>query len=63
MVIILRKGVKNMKKELAKLLSEYKETEKGLELGLEYVDEKDYGKGKLEIVKMIIADLEKVLEA
>ncbi|WP_195892731.1 hypothetical protein [Desnuesiella massiliensis] len=52
-----------MKKELAKLLSEYKETEKGLELGLEYVDEKDYGKGKLEIVKMIIADLEKVLEA
>lgn len=52
-----------MEKELAKLLSEYKEAEKCLELGLEYVDEKDYGKGKLEIVKMIIADLEKVLEA
>ena len=63
MVIILRKEVKNMKEELSKLLSEYKETEKCLELGLEYVDEKDYGKGKLEIVKMIIADLEKVLEA
>ena len=43
-----------------KLLNEYKETEKALEFGIGWLDEKDYAKGKLDLVKVIIADLEKL---
>lgn len=49
-----------MKEELIKLLEEYKETEKGLELGINWLDEKDYAQGKLDLVKVIISDLEKI---
>ena len=49
-----------MKDELIKLLEEYKETEKGLNLGIDWLNEKDYAKGKLDLVKVIIADLEKI---
>ena len=34
---------------LLKLLAEYKETKKCLETGLNWLEEKDYAKGKLEI--------------
>lgn len=48
-----------MREELVKkLLDEYKETEKALELGIDWLNEKDYAKGKLDLVKVIIADLE-----
>lgn len=49
-----------MNDELIKLLEEYKETEKGLNLGIDWLKEKDYAKGKLDLVKVIIADLEKL---
>ncbi|MGL5353776.1 MAG: hypothetical protein ACRDA5_10715 [Clostridium sp.] len=49
-----------MNDELIKLLEEYKETEKGLNLGIDWLNEKDYAKGKLDLVKVIIADLEKI---
>ena len=50
-----------MREELVKkLLDEYKETEKALELGINWLDEKDYAMGKLDLVKVIIADLEEL---
>lgn len=49
-----------MREELVKLLEEYKETEKGLNLGIDWLKEKDYAKGKLDLVKVIISDLEKL---
>lgn len=49
-----------MSEQLAKLLNEYKETEKGLNLGMEWVNNKEYAQGKLDLVKTIIADLEKL---
>ena len=50
-----------MREELVnKLLDEYKETERALELGIDWLSEKDYAKGKLDLVKVIIADLEKL---
>ena len=50
-----------MREELIKkLLEEYKETEKALEIGIGYLSEKDYAKGKLDLVKVIISDLEKL---
>lgn len=50
-----------MRDELIKtLLDEYKETQKALELGIDLLNEKDYAKGKLDLVKVIIADLERL---
>ncbi|MCI6692279.1 MULTISPECIES: hypothetical protein [unclassified Clostridium] len=50
-----------MREELIKtLLNEYKETKKALELGIDWLNEKDYAKGKLDLVNVIIADLEKL---
>ncbi|MCF0148229.1 MULTISPECIES: hypothetical protein [unclassified Clostridium] len=50
-----------MREELVKkLLNEYKETEKALELGIDWLNDKDYAKGKLDLVKVIIADLEEL---
>lgn len=43
---------------LLKLLKEYKETKRCLEIGLNFLEEKDYAKGKLDIVNTIIKDLE-----
>lgn len=51
-----------MKDELIKLLEEYKATEEGLNLGIDWLNEKDYAKGKLDLVKVIIADLEKLAQ-
>ncbi|MCI6275966.1 MAG: hypothetical protein MR639_04360 [Clostridium sp.] len=50
-----------MNEKLLRLLEEYKETQKCLEMGMTIVDKKDYAKGKLEIVNMMIHDIEKVL--
>ena len=53
----------DMREELIKkLLEEYKETEKALELGMDWLNEKDYAKGKLDLVKVIIKDLEQLSE-
>ena len=50
-----------MREELVKKsLDEYKETKKALELGIDWLNEKDYAKGKLEIANVIIADLEEL---
>lgn len=49
-----------MENELVKLLNEYKETEEALGLGMDWLIEKDYAKGKLDLVKVIIADLERL---
>lgn len=51
-----------MKDELVKLLNEYKETEKALNLGMDWLNEKDYAVGKLDLVKTIIHDLEDLVE-
>ena len=50
-----------MKENLIKLLDEYKEAERSMELGMDFLKERDYALGKLELVKSIIADLEGVL--
>lgn len=49
-----------MNEELSKLLDEYKETEKCLVMGLEWLPENEFAKAKLEIIKVIIGDLEKL---
>ncbi|MCR1952109.1 MULTISPECIES: hypothetical protein [unclassified Clostridium] len=50
-----------MREDLVKtLLNEYKETEKALELGIDWLNDKDYAKGKLDLVKVIISDLERL---
>lgn len=46
---------------LLKLLNEYKETKKCLETGLNWLQDKEYAKGKLEIVNVIIKDLESAI--
>ncbi|WP_170870403.1 hypothetical protein [Clostridium perfringens] len=48
---------------LLKLLAEYNETKKCLETGLNWLEEKDYAKGKLDIVNVIIRDLEAAIGA
>ena len=45
-----------------KLLEEYKDTKTALELGIEVLKEKDYARGKLDLVNVIIKDLEKLLK-
>lgn len=50
-----------MNSELLKLLSEYKEEKRCLEMGIEWQRDKYYAKGKLEKVNVIIADLEKLV--
>ncbi|MBU5591846.1 hypothetical protein KQI89_08715 [Clostridium sp. MSJ-4] len=52
---------KATKSELEKLLKEYKETERCIEFSIDLLEEQDYAKGKLELIKIIIADIEKVL--
>ena len=47
-----------VKDEISKLISEYKETEKCLNLGLDWSADNDFARAKLEIVKVIINDLE-----
>lgn len=49
-----------MREELIKLINEYKETEFAIENYMGLLDEKNYAKGKLDIVKVIISDLEKI---
>lgn len=43
-----------------KLLEEYKNTKNALELGIDVLKEKDYARGKLDLVNVIIKDLEKL---
>ncbi|WP_197276602.1 hypothetical protein [Clostridium massiliamazoniense] len=45
---------------LVKLLEEYKETERCLEMGMEWLKDKDYATGKLDLIKVIIKDLERL---
>lgn len=47
-----------MKEKINNLLNEYKETEKCLNLGLDWDPENDFAKAKLEMVRTIIRDLE-----
>lgn len=50
-----------MKEELLeKLLAEYKETERCLEIGMDWLRDKDYAEGKLDLIKVIIRDLEQL---
>lgn len=47
-----------MKEEIIGLLNEYKETEKCLNMGLEWLPDNDFAKAKLEVINVIIEDLE-----
>lgn len=49
-----------MSQELAKLLDEYKETARCMEMSMDWLNDKDYARGKLDLVKTVIADLEKL---
>lgn len=49
-----------MNENLVKLLDEYKETERCLTMGLEWLPSNEFAKAKLEIIRVIIRDLEKV---
>lgn len=51
-----------MNEELNKLINEYKETERCLVLGLEWLPNNEFAKAKLDVVKVIINDLEKLNE-
>ncbi|MDU1314605.1 hypothetical protein [Clostridium septicum] len=51
-----------MKDELMRLLEEYKETEFAMEKYMDLLNEKDYAQGKLDFVKVIISDLEKLVK-
>lgn len=48
--------------DLLKLLNEYKETKKCLEMGIEWLEDKAYAKGKLDIVNVMIKDLENLMK-
>lgn len=48
------------RENLNNLINEYKETEESLEKYMDLLEEKDYARGKLDLVKSIIADLEKL---
>lgn len=51
-----------MNESILKLLAEYKETEQCLEKGINWLDNSDYAQGKLDLVKIIISDLEKLIQ-
>lgn len=44
------------------LINEYKETERCLLMGIDWLNESDYAKGKLDLIKIMINDLEKLLK-
>ncbi|MBQ6819879.1 MAG: hypothetical protein IJO26_01115 [Clostridium sp.] len=44
-----------------RLLEEYREMEKCLIMGIDILKDSDYAKGKLDVVKVIISDLEGLL--
>lgn len=46
---------------IEKLLREYKETQKCLLMGIDWLDDSDYAKGKLDLIKVIISDFENLL--
>ena len=43
-----------------KMIEEYKETERHLAKGVEWLSENDYAKGKLDLIRTIISDLERL---
>lgn len=43
-----------------KMIEEYKETERHLAKGVELLSENDYAKGKLDLIRTIISDLERL---
>lgn len=49
-----------MNEELNRLLNEYKETERCLTMGLEWLPDNEFAKAKLDIIKVIINDLERL---
>ena len=49
-----------MRGELNKLISEYNETKRCLEMGIEWLPENDFAKAKLDMLNVIIGDLEKL---
>ncbi|WP_170272177.1 hypothetical protein [Clostridium tarantellae] len=51
-----------MREEIMQLLNQYKETKDAIENFIGALDKKDYAQGKLDLVKVIIADLEKIAE-
>ena len=51
-----------MHEEVLRLLNQYKETERCLLMGIDWLNVADYAKGKLDLVRVIISDLEKLLE-
>ena len=51
-----------MEEKLLKLKKEYKDMEHCLVRALSLVDEKEYGEGKLEIVRLILKDIDGLLK-
>lgn len=49
-----------MSDRLQKLLNDYRETKRCLEMGIEWLPNNDFAKAKLEVVNMIISDLENI---
>lgn len=52
-----------MKENLEKLLNEYKETERCLTMGIEWLPSNEFAKAKLEVIRMIVQDLENAIKA
>ena len=50
-----------MHEEVLRLLTEYKETETIMNEYIDLLNEKDYAQGKLDLIKSIISDLERLL--
>lgn len=51
-----------MQEEVLRLLKQYKETETIMTQYIDFLNEKDYAQGKIDLIKTIIADLENLLE-
>ncbi|MGL5243916.1 MAG: hypothetical protein ACRC7R_01890 [Sarcina sp.] len=49
-----------MREEIIQLLNQYRETKIAIENFIPILEEKDYAQGKLDLVKTIISDLEKI---
>ena len=59
---MLNNTVENKYKNLVALLDEYRDSEKAMQTALSFVEDKEYGEGKLEVLRMVIKDMENIIK-
>ncbi len=60
---MLDNSIESKYKNLVALLDEYRDSEKAMQTALGFVEEKEYGEGKLEVLRMVIKDIENIIKA